>query len=377
MGQGTGTGTASVPPPRPPYLPGWMRGIVNTGNTCFMISVLHALYLTSEFRITVTAHVPANPSDLQTGLLMDLLNGTFSALAQPTPRRHPYSPNAHMRYVYNWIRDSQPAPLATTSSDSSESNWLALLPARNEVGSQQDAAEFLLSMSATFYTQHPEFIRHASSWRQQLRLRYGPFVDFAGVCRSQTQCSNCLERYNVYEPFVSIDLPLVGAATAPATTLNECLQTYLSPESGIERTCGNCNCSDATRTLSLVSLQCLLRLVLKRFQYDHHGEVEKLSTTVFIPQRFTIDCGRVQELVQHRVTYTSYAVVMHDGTRAVGHYVTYGQAPDSAEDDWYLFNDGTVTKTVWRPWNQRNAVGDPYIIFCREESREQIQNADT
>jgi ubiquitin C-terminal hydrolase len=120
-------------------------------------------------------------------------------------------------------------------------------------------------------------------------------------------------------------------------------------------------------------------MVVKRFKYNNRGGTRKLSTKVFIPQSFDIDCGRHQDLRQELVTYAPYAVLVHRGDHyAGGHYVTYGQAPDRAEvdspdNDWYVFDDSTVKKTRWRPWNQLDGDGEPYIIFCREICRVQIE----
>ena len=88
--------------------------------------------------------------------------------------------------------------------------------------------------------------------------------------------------------------------------------------------------------------ECLV-IHFKRFQYDKNSR-DKLDTFIDYPikevdlQNFTM----LNSPSRSNAKYSLFAVSIHSGGLGAGHYTAYAQ--NHSDNQWYLFNDSTVSK---------------------------------
>lgn len=135
------------------------------------------------------------------------------------------------------------------------------------------------------------------------------------------------------------------------------LEYYLKPE----RLCGDnqyhcdkCNgLSDANRIFRVIQPPARLVLTLKHFRYDATSQqrIKLLHRVQYDP---VIKLGLTN--------YELYAAVVHCGSSVdSGHYYTY--AKDG--ENWYQFNDSSVTKCLNADLHNLHPPETPYILFYR------------
>ncbi|KAK9751600.1 Ubiquitin carboxyl-terminal hydrolase [Popillia japonica] len=298
-------------------------GLNNLGNTCYMNSVLQALYMTKLFRNTVLQSLR------DTLPLFSKLQALFALLQ--FSQRCSLSPND----ILNLAR-----------------------PPGFQPGHQHDSSEFLGYLLDILHEQEHSIysssvgsnIVNLGASSQECTVVQG---SFGGRSLTVSRCNVCGSQSERADSFRELQLSFPN--NCANESVQELLDYYLQPE----RLCGDnqyhCDTcerlTDGERVSRIVEMPRRLILTLKHFRYD---PVSQQRTKLL--QRIKLD----SYLVLDNVRYDLYAAVVHCGSSVdSGHYYTYARD----ETDWYKFNDYMVFRTQPEELCQLQPPETPYILF--------------
>ncbi|XP_047431956.1 ubl carboxyl-terminal hydrolase 18 [Mugil cephalus] len=145
--------------------------------------------------------------------------------------------------------------------------------------------------------------------------------------------------------------------------------------------CTKCECKTPSKQgVKLLSLPPILSIQLKRYR-NMRGSTRKLDCKVTFPESFNFS-EMVPEafsagFAQDDCRYTLYAVVVHAGYAAFGHYTAY--VHNAVKNCWYYADDCSVQPTSWekvrKTYGGRDG-GTAYMLMYRRGSREDRQQPD-
>ncbi|RWS06600.1 ubiquitin specific protease 2-like protein [Dinothrombium tinctorium] len=312
-------------------LPPNICGLTNLGNTCYMNSVLQALYATQVFRNYVIKN--------QRYSLMSALSNLFQEMD---------------------------APENTTLAPSVFRSHFTRYQPKFRGYDQQDAQEFLRylitglheEVNETKHRPKPPIMKSPNSpteaWQQMKMIDDSPFVDMlVGQLSSVIQCTQCGNKSTCWDPFWDLSLPL--PRNMSECTVEQCLREFtaleeLSPGEHAVRICEKCKRqTQSTKQLSIEKAPPVLILHLKRFSNEGY----KLSVPRVVPN---------DKLFVKSRYYSLYAIVSHHGhSSRSGHYTSYC----AHSSKWFLFNDDKVTEMKnFTP----SDIQDAYILFYVENN---------
>lgn len=405
-------------------------GLNNLGNTCYMNSILQALYMNDEFRNKVLRLTPSRHQ-----ILLVKLQHVFAFLTHS--QRPAYSPTG-------FLQASRPS-------------WF-------EAGRQQDCSEFLRYFFDTMHEQESwqwpnetspssrvksvfesakgddthilnagNCVRKTKGQSESDCDSYGCLIHelFGGQLTVSYKCLNCQQVSVQKEGFIDLSLALpechdeakyiqrkelragraeenvdmtlmegpseLGASSQDVnpenivsnTSLEQDLQLqdlihyYISPEKleGENRYhCSNCNTlQEAQKTISISSAPKYLTLTLLRFAYDiqTHQRVKILRNIIYpeilsipVASRDSDKEGECSEFDLNHV-YSLHAVVVHSGASSdCGHYYTYACHSDSLPQhivgDVENFN---AQRRTWCLFNDSRVTFSDYNSFSNLSQR--------
>ncbi|XP_044269964.1 ubiquitin carboxyl-terminal hydrolase 35 [Tribolium madens] len=295
-------------------------GLNNLGNTCYMNSVLQALFMTKPFRNEILLY-----NKDMTSLLSKLQ--TLFALLQHS-KRSSISPHD----ISNLARPP------------------GFLP-----GHQHDSSEFLGYLLDVLHEQEKTAVCGNSAKADHVPPSYSTIVQsaFGGRTVSVSRCGECDTKSERVDNFWELQLSF------PNTTENQSVQTllnyYLQPEklSGDNQYhCEVCDClTDGERVTCIEEAPPRLILTLKHFRYDQASQQRtKLLQSIKLDNHVQLETGQ----------YELYAAVVHCGSSVdSGHYYTF--AKDG--DEWFKFNDCSVMRTMAEELCSLKPPETPYILF--------------
>ncbi|XP_076344706.1 deubiquitinating apoptotic inhibitor isoform X2 [Tachypleus tridentatus] len=356
-------------------------GLVNLGNTCYMNSVLQALYMTERFCVQVLQAVPF-PQET----VLQKLQEVFAYLK--LTQRPAVSPSDFL-YV-------------------SKPPWF-------EPGNQQDCSEFLRFLLDQIEEQKKSIISDSTVTNSQVSCEVGDSDSKTNISKYRqslvnkifggliTTCYTCMmcTQSSVHED-VFTDLHIAfpeehckavqeqpvyrtrSVAKSPDVLLDEregeqtlslehLVWNYFQTEmlqGDNQYHCDNCGqLSDAERTVLVTDPPEHLILSLLRFAYSTSTQSRrKFFTNVTCPQVLKLPSDKNTE-----VLYSLYAVVVHSGVSAEsGHYYTYAHSSEieSETDRWYLFNDSHVSFSSYKSLSslsKRFSRDTAYVLFYRKQ----------
>ncbi|KAG8381941.1 hypothetical protein BUALT_Bualt05G0025000 [Buddleja alternifolia] len=327
-----------------------LRGLNNLGSTCFMNSVLQALFHAPPFRNYFLSdrhnHESCRKGSSDRLCLPCDVDVVFSAVFSGD--RTPYSP---AKFLYSWWQHSE-----------NLANY-----------EQQDAHEFLISMLDGI---HEKLGKPSLSIKDNGDCQCIAHRVFSGLLRSDVTCTSCGFTSSTYDPCLDISLDLNTPAsfannsttkqnkqneTLAASTLAGCLDLFTRPEklgSDQKLFCENCQeKQDALKQMSLKKLPLVLCLHIKRFE---HSPTRKMSRKIdrhlkfpfSLDMRPYLSSSLVKKRFGNRIfsfegeetdgstEYEVFAVVTHSGMLESGHYVTYLRL----RNQWYKCDDAWITE---------------------------------
>ncbi|XP_050301404.1 ubiquitin carboxyl-terminal hydrolase 38 [Anthonomus grandis grandis] len=305
-------------------------GLYNLGNTCYMNSVLQALYMTKTFRNNLLTHSCQVLPPLYTKL----------------------------QVLFALLQHSKKVCL-------SPSDILMLLrPPGFVMGHQHDSSEFLGYLLDTLHEQEKSVaagvvtqFNDEASGSQAVKSTVVE-VSFGGTTVTVSHCEECGTKSERTDNFR--DLQLSFPANLDGQSVQHLLDFYLQSEKlcgDNQYRCDVCDkLTDGERITKIVKSPTHLVLTLKHFRYDPTSHVRTK-----LLQRVNLD-GRVCLAGNY---YDLYAAVVHYGTSVdSGHYYTFAKDPTVG---WYKFNDSAVTKCGEESLHLLKPPETPYILFYARE----------
>ncbi|KAF0302518.1 Ubiquitin carboxyl-terminal hydrolase 2 [Amphibalanus amphitrite] len=346
-----GGGTGSESDGRPLGL----TGLRNTGNTCFLNTVVQCLSNTRALHDYILRDGRSSDASMPAAATKGSLMNTFSALIRDM-----------------WTSSDETERVLTTAPLKS---MIQRLAPRFMGSQQQDAQEFLryllqgLHEDVNRVTSRPKPIttdiddslsasqKSMEAWKRFLRLENSKFVDlFVGQLKATLRCTVCGHASVTFDPFWDLSLPI--PSRSGQVRLQACFDLFTKEEvlDGDEKpTCSKCQKRQkCTRSLSIQKFPRILVVHLKRFSPQERFR-GKLNTTV----DFSVNGLDLSPYSagQTPCRYSLYGVANHSGTLLSGHYTAHCRHPYTAE--WYEYNDSRV-----HVMDQRNVnSGKAYVLF--------------
>ncbi|KAH1008891.1 ubiquitin carboxyl-terminal hydrolase 35 isoform X2 [Dendroctonus ponderosae] len=303
-------------------------GLYNLGNTCYMNSVLQALYMTRSFRNSVLSH--------QSILLPPLF--------------------FKLQVLFALLQHSKKACL-------SPNEILTLLrPPGFVMGHQHDSSEFLGYLLDSLHEQEKNgmVLEGAAQETPATVVQQS----FGGQTVTVSHCSECGTKSEREDDFRELQLSF------PQDADNQSVQNLLDYFLQSEKLCGDnqyrCDVcdrlTDGERITKIIASPTHLVLTLKHFRYDHTSQ-----TRTKLLQRVNLD----NRICLEGTFFDLYAAVVHYGSSVdSGHYYTF--AKDTA--GWFKFNDSAVSKSSEDSLHMLKPPETPYILFYAREDLAEPEN---
>nr|XP_019947995.1 PREDICTED: ubl carboxyl-terminal hydrolase 18-like [Paralichthys olivaceus] len=167
-------------------------------------------------------------------------------------------------------------------------------------------------------------------------------------------------------------------------SLEGCISSFLEDQELRGRNSCFCpQCGSKTpskRGVKLISLPRILCVHLKRFR-NSNGYIRKLDCRVTFPETFdisqTVGDGFSADFAQNECNYTLYAVVVHSGGAAFGHYTAYVR--HRVSQLWYYADDSHIEQVSWEQVQRaygRSHGDTAYMLMYRRGSKEEGRQPD-
>ena len=279
---------------------------------------------------------------------------------------------AFMRKIFN-------EPTRFNCRSSELHNNISAINESFEVGSQQDAHEFLVSLLNKIakcdninYYQRNRLKHRATKRTNVINKIFGTYI------QSTVTCHKCKQKSSKFDALTQFEVQISHQ------TLNACLNSYFKSEkleniNGTDNRyqCNHCNCkTNATRRIIIHGSPNVLVIVLKWFDENNR----KIDKQLSFPINLNISkyCSSLQSGQDSQALYQLASVTVHRGNSAnSGHYTAFTKAPNG---QWWNTNDSKCSKvkveTVRKCLTRDNGKQhhEPYILFyVRREVNDSIQ----
>ncbi|KNA02041.1 ubiquitin carboxyl-terminal hydrolase [Plasmodium vivax North Korean] len=356
-------------------------GLVNLGNTCYLNSLLQALYSTVSFVVNLylfnireepkegggepcsnpfaekesPASSPQGGAAQGGGSKMNTLSkqntlSRLNTLNGTTPTNQVATAESE-RFLQE-LKNLYIIMTTTKKTYVSPDCILGLLPHELNNRNQQDVTELLRYI----------FDKLGGSSREFLRLI------FSGVLVQKVQCQKCFFVSKKEEVIHDLSFP-VPVKASERLSIQKFFDTFVQKEKihgSNKYRCSKCNKKrNALKWNEIISPPCHLILILNRYNWSFSSnEKKKVKTHVKVNSK----------IVVNNFDYKLYGGIIHGGTSASsGHYYFIGKKserdPQDEANDWYQMDDSVVSKTSSKSINRisKDPSNDhtPYVLFYR------------
>lgn len=300
----------------------------NEGNTCYINSVIQALFASKHFRNHVVTSDITTTNDMGIAPLFKVL---FEEM-----QNNSTSQVVRLRPLFNVLEERIGGILELFQENDAMEFMTILL---DELAKDYKFAD-TSTTSTSAYPQRclePVFAKLDTllkkQWFESHNDALSGFVDVIyGQYVIQVRCTNCRFSSHRGEPFVSLDLSLGGDATLDMTDL---VSTAFNCEHIHERECDkNCGKAPGVRSSRIWKTPKMLLIHFKRF----HG-FQKITTPVAVPDTLHL---KPYSLFCENPNYNLVAIICHVGQLQSGHYF----ALVKRQDTWYLVDDDMAPRKI-------------------------------
>lgn len=320
-------------------------GIFNLGNTCFFNAAIQCLIRVQP----LTAYIMSPSFERQLNIINPLGSNGKIAIAYRNflldicnGKSQPRNP----RYLKNAIA-SKYSKFANYAQHDSQELLCSLLDGLHEDLNQSSKANGNLPEMPL-----PD---KPDSWLRHLSRNSSPIVDlFHGILYDNIKCNSCGFISTSHEPFLFLSLSI--SKSSDNIQLKDCINSFSKSEQLDDDNkwkCEKCkNYVRATKSMGIEKCPPVLIIHLKRF-----NRFSKIDTNIIYPD--VIDISKFT-LSKQKKKYQLIGVVFHIGGLNGGHYTS--AAIDLPTNQWYYFNDSSVTKIDISQAHSCRA----YILFYQE-----------
>eukprot|EP00271_Cylindrocystis_brebissonii_P010888 TRINITY_DN27341_c0_g1_i1.p1 TRINITY_DN27341_c0_g1~~TRINITY_DN27341_c0_g1_i1.p1 ORF type:complete len:388 (+),score=100.49 TRINITY_DN27341_c0_g1_i1:607-1770(+) len=315
-------------------------GMENFGNTCYLNSVLQALFFCAPFREHILEYIAANKpsSDADDNLLTSLAELFLQIHSQKkktgviAPKRF-YNRVKKQKDMYrNYMHQDAHEFLNFLLNELADILEGEVKAGKAEAGKMVGPAEEANGEeggSGANGTTQAEQKKTIVTWVHEI---------FQGTLTNETRCLCCETVTARDETFLDLSLDI-----EQNSSVTSCLRNFSSTETlnaADKFFCDKC-CSlqEAQKRMKVKEAPRVLALHLKRFKYiEQLGRYKKLSYRVVFPLELKL-CNVVEGSAGTDLSYSLFAVVVHVGSGPNhGHYVSLVKS----HNHWIYFDDENV-----------------------------------
>jgi ubiquitin carboxyl-terminal hydrolase 8 len=332
----------SLPPP----------GLVNLGSTCFINSCLQVLHQISAFDVVQASfreHLRSQeyPEDAQ--LMVEWLQLRHHALHFDAPVPGAIHPMNMLRAVHAAARKHQRSLFASWGQQDMPEFLLFLVECLHRSIARPVRVEFHVPEGAS---EEDVMVRCCRRMQRLYEKEYSEFYPlFYGMSVSSvlSPTTGQLLSDPVVDEYFVLNLPIPAGTGGAANrlSLTDCLRFFTAPEpvsdwknsQGVE--------TPALKQIQFLSFPRILVVAFKRFANNQQKNgvmidfPHELDLSEFVVSNRRGESAATHADVEEGYRYRLQGVVNHMGTVSGGHYTAFARKPHS--DDWFLFNDETVT----------------------------------
>lgn len=320
-----------------------ISGLINTGNKCFMNSIIQCLsntlkltdyFLSMKFKEDDPDFKNKQKSEYE--LVISYINLLVNIwdknqLLKPKTFNHTFS-----KFIKQY---------STCEQQDSHECLVYLL----DILHKGLSYEIELEITGEVKTETDKLTELSlNTWKQFYKTEYS-YINkiFHGMTVSNIDCKNCNIQDIIFEPYNTLSIDV------NSTSLINCMKTFFQRDESIPSwKCEKCNHQGCSKTCNSWTFPNYLIIHLKRFtsngqKIDTHVNypIENLNLTQFIDSR---------KGDPNNYIYSLYAVNYHSGDLNSGHYWS---SCKNLDNSWYLFNDGDTSLC------NNICTKDAYILF--------------